>query len=108
MNLKKSLLIALFSFGVAQSAFAETDREKFDRAYQFTEQQNYSAAFPLFKQLAEQGYAQAQMRLGFSYNEGRIVRRDQSKAKYYYGLACDNSNTNGCKIYAELDKQGVR
>ncbi|MFY1028382.1 sel1 repeat family protein, partial [Actinobacillus seminis] len=67
MKLKKFLLIALLSFGIAQSALAETNSEKFDRAYQFIEQQNYSAAFPLFKQLAEQGFAKAQYNLGVMY-----------------------------------------
>lgn len=87
MNLKKSLLIALFSFGIAQSALAETDSEKFDRAVQLTEQENYYSAFPLYKQLAEQGIAEAQFNLGNMYNNSKGVAQDYKQAIYWYTKA---------------------
>ncbi|AHG74500.1 hypothetical protein X781_23570 [Mannheimia sp. USDA-ARS-USMARC-1261] len=89
MNLKKSLLIALFSFGIAQSAFAETNREKFDRAAQFYEQQNYSAAFPLFKQLAELGDAKAQFNLALMYANGQGVAQSDKQAAYWFEKAAE-------------------
>ncbi|ACA31688.1 tetratricopeptide repeat protein [Histophilus somni] len=108
MNLKKSLLTALLSFGIVQSTLAETDTERFNRALQFIKQQNYSDAFPLFKQLAEQGDANAQHNLGVMYENGQSVQRNVSKAKQYYRLACDNGLNIGCQTYAKLDKKGIK
>ncbi|WP_051411635.1 tetratricopeptide repeat protein [Mannheimia sp. USDA-ARS-USMARC-1261] len=51
---------------------------------------------------AEQGV------LGIGYEYGSRVVQNLSKAKYYYGLACDGGNQKGCENYAELDKQGVK
>ncbi|AHG74502.1 hypothetical protein X781_23590 [Mannheimia sp. USDA-ARS-USMARC-1261] len=67
MNFKKSLLIALFSFGIAQSSFAETDSKGFLRLLEVIVQEDTSAAFPELKQFAEQGGVLAQYTLGERY-----------------------------------------
>lgn len=84
MNLKKSLLIALFSFGIVQSALAETDQEKFDRAVQLTKQENYSSAFPLYKQLAEAGNSSSQYNLGLMYQMGQGITQNYKQAAHWY------------------------
>ncbi|TFI32869.1 sel1 repeat family protein, partial [Histophilus somni] len=89
MNLKKSLLIALLSFGVAQSALAETNSEKLDRATQLYKQQNYSAAFPLLKQLGEKGNAKAQAVLGTMYMFGQGITQNSQQAVYWYTKAAE-------------------
>ncbi|KEZ23783.1 putative beta-lactamase hcpD precursor [Glaesserella parasuis] len=107
MKLNKTLLSTLLlSFAIAGNVYAETAEEKFDRAVQYAEQQNYQAAFPMFKELAEQGYAVAQFNLGVMYGNGQGVRQDKSKAKYYFGLACDNGEQMECDNYRKLSEQG--
>ncbi|MDG6406092.1 sel1 repeat family protein, partial [Glaesserella parasuis] len=76
MKLNKTLLSTLLlSFAIAGNVYAETAEEKFDRAVQYAEQQNYQAAFPMFKELAEQGYAVAQFNLGVMYDKGQGVNQ---------------------------------
>lgn len=94
MNLKKSLFIALLSFGIAQPVFAETDSEKFNRAMQLHDKLNYSAAFPLFKQLAEQGYAPAQYMLGEMYSNGRSITKNHKQAAYWYTKAAEQGHSS--------------
>ncbi|WP_293731417.1 SEL1-like repeat protein [uncultured Actinobacillus sp.] len=40
------------------------------------------------------------------YYNGQGVRQDKSKAKYYWGLACDNGDQMGCDNYRKLSEQG--
>ncbi|WP_011608305.1 tetratricopeptide repeat protein [Histophilus somni] len=94
MNLKKSILIALLSFGIVQSTLAETDTERFNRALQFIKQQNYSDAFPLFKQLAEQGDANAQHNLGLMYEYGDGITQNDQQAVYWYTKAAEQGYAN--------------
>ncbi|WP_264148849.1 hypothetical protein [Mannheimia pernigra] len=35
-------------------------------------------------------------------------RRDLSKAKHYYGLACDKGHQKGCANYARLNEQSIK
>ncbi|QQF85977.1 sel1 repeat family protein [Histophilus somni] len=94
MNLKKSLLTALLSFGIVQSTLAETDTERFNRALQFIKQQNYSDAFPLFKQLAEQGDANAQHNLGVMYENGNGITQNDQQAVYWYTKAAEQGEAH--------------
>ncbi len=81
--------VLLLSFVLAGNVYAETVKEKFDRAVQYTEQQNYQAAIPIFKELAEQGYASAQNNLGFMYNNGYGVSQDYHHAVKWYQKAAE-------------------
>ena len=49
----------------------------------FYESQNYEEAVNLWRKLAEQGYADAQVNLGFMYANGKGVLKDMSMAKYW-------------------------
>ncbi|MDO9831311.1 tetratricopeptide repeat protein [Glaesserella parasuis] len=90
MTLRKTLLSTLLlSFAIAGNVYAETAAEKFDRAVQYTDQQNYQAAFPIFKELAEQGDAVAQFNLGLMYDNGQGVRQDYHQAFKWYQKAAE-------------------
>jgi len=52
-------------------------------AFRFYESQNYEEAVNLWRKLAEQGYADAQVNLGFMYANGKGVLKDMSMAKYW-------------------------
>ncbi|WP_232451726.1 tetratricopeptide repeat protein [Histophilus somni] len=74
---------------------AETDTERFNRALQFIKQQNYSDAFPLFKQLAEQGEAHAQNNLGLMYTDGgKGITQNYKQAVYWYTQAAEQGYAN--------------
>ena len=52
-----------------------------------------------YRQAAEQGYANAQAILGFSYLLGQSgVQVNKSLAKEWFGKACDNGDQNGLRI----------
>lgn len=93
MNFKRSLLIALLSLGIIQCTPIETDEEKFKRAYQFSNQQNYSDAFPLFQQLAEQGNADAQGIIGEMYHQGLGVIQNYKQAIYWYKKSAEQGQS---------------
>lgn len=44
--------------------------------------------------------------LGYSYDKGEEVKLDESKAKYYFGLACDEGFQAGCDNYGLSNEQG--
>ncbi|MDG6408432.1 tetratricopeptide repeat protein, partial [Glaesserella parasuis] len=93
MKLNKTLLSTLLlSFAIAGNVYAETAEEKFDRAVQYAEQQNYQAAFPMFKELAEQGYAVAQFNLGVMYDKGQGVNQDYHQAAKWFQKAAEQGH----------------
>ena len=49
--------------------------------------QDYDKALELFLRAGELGYSQAYGNIGNSYNNGRGVEVDETKARYYYGLS---------------------
>ncbi len=53
---------------------------------------------------SEQGYAEAQYKLGYMYLNGQGVRQDKVLAKEYFGKACDNKYQKGCDLYKDLNK----
>ncbi|MDO9914553.1 sel1 repeat family protein, partial [Glaesserella parasuis] len=90
MKLNKTLLSTLLlSFAIAGNVYAETAAEKFNSAVQYYKQQNYQAAFPMFKELAEQGIALAQFNLGLMYSKGRGVNQDYHQAVKWYQKAAE-------------------
>lgn len=93
MNLKKSYL-SPYSLSVLSNLHAETDIERFNRALQFIKQQNYSDAFPLFKQLAEQGDANAQHNLGLMYEYGDGITQNDQQAVYWYTKAAEQGEAH--------------
>ena len=92
MKLNKKLLIsALFSFSLLSftpSVMADVESD-FDQAVQYYKQENYHQAFPIFKELAEQGHSAAQFNLALMYTDGKGVRQDYAQAVKWYKAAAD-------------------
>ncbi len=72
-----------------QQAQQLTQNEAFVEAVRHYSAKNLKAAFPLFKKLAEQGNATAQLLLGVMYNSGEGVTRDPKQAVYWYAKAAE-------------------
>ena len=111
MKLNKTLLSTLLlSFAIAGNVYAETAEEKFDRAVQYYEQQNYQTAFPMLKELAEQGYAAAQFGLGLMYNNGYGVNQDYHQAVKWYQKAAEQGHAKAQGLLGTMYVlgQGVR
>lgn len=68
-----------------------TVNEWFDSAVEHYQKGEYPAAFPLFKKVAEQGYASAQHNLGLMYYNGEGVARDTKQAAYWWQKAAEQS-----------------
>lgn len=63
-----------------------------NRAKQLYDSKEYSSAFNLFTILAEQGYANAQCQLGYSYSHGEGVEIDPTKAAAWYTKAAEQGH----------------
>ena len=50
--------------------------------------------------------ARAQLHLGWLYLSD-LIAKNESKAKYYFGLACKNAETQGCDMYRKLTEKGI-
>ena len=93
MKLNKTLLSTLLlSFAIACNVYAETAKEKFSRAVQYDKQENYQAAFPIYKELAEQGNSDAQYNLGDMYRQGQGVNQDYYQAIKWYQKAAEQGD----------------
>lgn len=92
MNLKKLLITTLLSVGIANSVFAETDAEKFNRGVQYYKQGNYVKAFPLFKELANAGTLEAQVFIGMLYRNGQGVEKDAKQAAYWFQKSAEQGD----------------
>jgi TPR repeat protein len=62
-------------------------------ALKYYEQKEYDKALPLFKQLAEQGNAIAQLNLGKMYFNGYGVTKDNAQAVYWFHKSAERGNT---------------
>ena len=62
--------------------------------------QDYFKAVEWYQKAAEQGYAKAQFILGLIFFEVK----NYSKAKEFFGLACDNKYQDACDMYRKLNK----
>lgn len=68
--------------------------------------QSYTEAFKWFRKSADQGNIYALQSIGLAYMDGKGVRQSYSKAKEYFGLACDKGDDLSCGWYAKLNKKG--
>lgn len=66
---------------------AESPENLTGRGVEFFQQKNYSEAVPLFRRAAEQGYAEAQSKLGFCYYFGHGLPQDYAQAVKWYERA---------------------
>lgn len=81
----------------------ETPREKYVRACALFRGEDYIEAFPLFKQLGDRKYPDAYDFVGWSYQYGKGVAKDEEKALEWYEKARIYSENNwGIYHYANL------
>ena len=59
-------------------------------------------AFKLFSVAAEKGNAVAQFKLGYMYQHGRGVAKDDAEALRYYGLAAAQGNADAAQKLKEM------
>ena len=80
--------VALFVGSVTTHA---TD---FDVGYEAYLRGDYSTALRVFRQLADQGEAEAQNILGIMYDQGQGVTQDYTEGTRWYRKAAEQGNTN--------------
>ena len=91
------LLIALSVIGVAGD---------FEDGVVAADNKNYVKAAKLWQKEADKGNVAAQYNLGIMYASGRGVKQNKSKAKEFFGKACDKKYVDGCMYYGTLKQEG--
>lgn len=76
-------------------ATARVEGTKFERADSYWDCGDLKRAFRLFKSLADEGDSGAQLNVGYFYDLGLGVRRDQDKALYWYRRSSARGNASG-------------
>ena len=80
------ILIALSSWAPAALA------DKYADGFLAAHRGDYKVAYAKWRELAEQGDANAQFNLGLMYHSGLQVRFDEQKAVYWYRRAAEGGN----------------
>lgn len=80
----KKNLAALFLALLGLTVFGQNADEVNEQAKKFLETQQFDKAVPLLKQSAELGNAEAQYNLGYCYQAGVVVEKNQKKAIEWY------------------------
>ena len=90
MKLKKVLLLSFLSFNLIGVGYAQIaqEKEQFEKANQLALEQNYSAALPIFENLAEQGNPLAQWNLASLYDQ----MDNQQKATHWYQVRAEKGD----------------
>ncbi len=69
-------------------------KEMLQRAHDLYDQNRYADALPLYQNLAEQGDAKAQFKLGIMYELGQCVTQSYTQAVHWYRKAAEQGNSN--------------
>src|ERR1035437_5485533 len=89
-SLKQMLLVCAFIFVLTSQAIADSSSDAYD-AYNAGD---YFKAATLFRPLAEQGDASAQLELGVMYDNGEGVLQDDKEAVKWFRLAAGQGNAD--------------
>lgn len=84
----------------------ETPVSKYNRAYSYYKNKDYSAAFVLFKALADEGDSDAQNHVGYMYSNGYGTERDLTKATEYFDRSAKGGCVNGMSNLADAYWKG--
>ncbi len=79
-------VIALFVGGMSAHA------ADYDAGFKAYQRGDYATALPIFRQLADQGHAKAQYKLGAMYERGNGVAQDYGAAVRWFRKAANQSN----------------
>ncbi len=67
--------------------------------------QDYTKALELYYRAAELGYAEAYCNIGYAYDHGEGVEKDEKKANHYYELAAIKGNADARYNLATTEKK---
>ena len=96
---KMMLLVALLAF--AGSVAAQVDLEK---GIVYYDNGEYEKAVPIFRELAEQGLAAAQKKLGICYYIGQGVTQSYTEAVKWYRKAAEQGNVDAKEALKKIEK----
>ena len=88
----RTLLAALTALMLFATPVAAGD---FEDAFAAHKAGDFQKAFQLWKPLAEQGNAEAQFNVGYTYAHGRGVPEDETKAVHWYRKAAEQGLASG-------------
>jgi len=92
--MKQQLLIILFIL-VRLTTFGQTAEDLNDQSKKLLQAGEIEKAVPLLKQAAEKGSAEAQYNLGYCYQSGIVVEKDNVKAVEWYLKSADQGFNDG-------------
>ena len=81
------------SSGASSSSGSENFQDAYFQAEKYLKERNYSQAFEIFNRLSNQGYAPAQDKLGWMYQNAWGVTRDYSQAMRWFKTAAEQGNS---------------
>ena len=94
MTMKQNLLTLIFTL-ISLTVFGQDPDELNEQSKTYIESQEFDKAIPLIKQAAELGNAEAQYNLGYCYQAGIGVVKDQSKAIEWYSESANQGFNDG-------------
>jgi len=94
--MKKSYIIGavilLVVIGGSFVVYEHSPKAKYQKGLHYYKEKNYQKALPLFEEAAKQGYAPAEFKVGYMYEEGLGVPQDYNKALYWYKKAAEQGD----------------
>ncbi len=99
----RCLFIAALAFMLALPVAAQD----FQKGVQAFQRGGYATALREFRPLAEQGNAEAQLKLGVMYNDGLGVPQDYAKAILWYYEAAEQGNDSAQFYLGGMYEQGL-
>ena len=99
-------VLALVIWGVYAMFFSPSPEELFAKADEAYKKGDYVTAVDLYRQAAEQGYADAQNGLAGMYYNGQGVPQDYAEAVKWYRKAAEQENANAQYILGRMYNNG--
>ena len=91
----------------SKPAAQKPDRDEIERqADALYEKKSYAEAAPLYDRACVAGSAYSCSRLGYFYNLGQGVEKDDSRAVTLYSKACDGGDASGCGNLGTMYRSG--
>ena len=96
--------IASEIFPVSETQLQASDETRFQEAQEWYDQGLTEMYLPVFQELANKGYAAAQYNLGYCYEKGMGVSKDEEKAVEWYTKAANQGDADAQKAIERLKK----
>ena len=98
---KRLLLVGLLTAITTSAAFAES----FDEGVLAFVKGDGEKAYRIWKPLADKGDIEAQYHLGYMFQTGTGIRKDNKKALYWYNLAAKNGHGKAYVLVKVIEKE---